>query len=361
MNQNIRNFCIIAHIDHGKSTLADRLLEITNTIPKREMKEQVLDTMDIERERGITIKLQTVRMKYKAKDGHEYILNLIDTPGHVDFNYEVSRSLAACEGALLIVDASQGVEAQTLANVYLAIEHNLKIIPVINKIDLPSAEIERTKKQIKELTGIDVHDAMCISAKKGDNVEQILEEVVNKVPPPKDTTRLPLRALVFDSYFENYRGIILYIRVVDGCVSVGDEILFMAKNKKFLVAELGYLTPRQVQVKELKSGDVGYLAAFIKDVSSLVGDTVTSVSNPAGIPLIGYREAVPMVFCGLYTIDSDMYPDLKEALEKLKLNDSSIYFEPETSVALGFGFRCGFLGLLHMEVIQERLEREYRS
>ena len=359
MTKNIRNFCIIAHIDHGKSTLADRLLEITNTIPKREMKEQVLDTMDIERERGITIKLQTVRMKYKAKDGHEYILNLIDTPGHVDFNYEVSRSLAACEGALLIVDASQGVEAQTLANVYLAIEHNLKIIPVINKIDLPSAEIERTKKQIKELTGIDVHDAMCISAKKGDNVEQILEEVVNKVPPPKDTTRLPLRALVFDSYFENYRGIILYIRVVDGCVSVGDEILFMAKNKKFLVAELGYLTPRQVQVKELKSGDVGYLAAFIKDVSSLVGDTVTSVSNPASKPLIGYREAVPMVFCGLYTIDSDMYPDLKEALEKLKLNDSSIYFEPETSVALGFGFRCGFLGLLHMEVIQERLEREY--
>ena len=359
MTKNIRNFCIIAHIDHGKSTLADRLLEITHTIPKREMKEQVLDTMDIERERGITIKLQTVRMKYKAKDGHEYILNLIDTPGHVDFNYEVSRSLAACEGALLIVDASQGVEAQTLANVYLAIEHNLKIIPVINKIDLPSAEIERTKKQIKELTGIDVHDAMCISAKKGDNVEQILEEVVNKVPPPKDTTRLPLRALVFDSYFENYRGIILYIRVVDGCVSVGDEILFMAKNKKFLVAELGYLTPRQVQVKELKSGDVGYLAAFIKDVSSLVGDTVTSVSNPASKPLIGYREAVPMVFCGLYTIDSDMYPDLKEALEKLKLNDSSIYFEPETSVALGFGFRCGFLGLLHMEVIQERLEREY--
>ena len=359
MTRNIRNFCIIAHIDHGKSTLADRLLEITHTIPKREMKEQVLDTMDIERERGITIKLQTVRMKYKAKDGHEYILNLIDTPGHVDFNYEVSRSLAACEGALLIVDASQGVEAQTLANVYLAIEHNLKIIPVINKIDLPSAEIERTKKQIKELTGIDVHDAMCISAKKGDNVEQILEEVVNKVPPPKDTTRLPLRALVFDSYFENYRGIILYIRVVDGCVSVGDEILFMAKNKKFLVAELGYLTPRQVQVKELKSGDVGYLAAFIKDVSSLVGDTVTSVSNPASKPLIGYREAVPMVFCGLYTIDSDMYPDLKEALEKLKLNDSSIYFEPETSVALGFGFRCGFLGLLHMEVIQERLEREY--
>jgi len=359
VTRNIRNFCIIAHIDHGKSTLADRLLEITHTIPKREMKEQVLDTMDIERERGITIKLQTVRMKYKAKDGHEYILNLIDTPGHVDFNYEVSRSLAACEGALLIVDASQGVEAQTLANVYLAIEHNLKIIPVINKIDLPSAEIERTKKQIKELTGIDVHDAMCISAKKGDNVEQILEEVVNKVPPPKDTTRLPLRALVFDSYFENYRGIILYIRVVDGCVSVGDEILFMAKNKKFLVAELGYLTPRQVQVKELKSGDVGYLAAFIKDVSSLVGDTVTSVSNPASKPLIGYREAVPMVFCGLYTIDSDMYPDLKEALEKLKLNDSSIYFEPETSVALGFGFRCGFLGLLHMEVIQERLEREY--
>lgn len=356
---NIRNFCIIAHIDHGKSTLADRLLELTGSISKREMKEQILDNMDIERERGITIKLQTARMKYSAKDKKEYTLNLIDTPGHVDFTYEVSRSLAACEGALLVVDASQGVEAQTLANVYLALENNLEIIPVINKIDLPGADTRRVKKEIEELIGIDTSKAICISAKTGENIEEVLESVVKYVPPPVFTLNKPLRALVFDSYFESYRGIITYLRVVDGSVKVGDEILFMANNKKFIVSELGYLLPKQFPQNELKSGEVGYLAAFIKDVSSLVGDTLTGVDNPADKPLIGYRPAMPMVFCGLYPIDADQYPDLKDALEKLKLNDSSIYYEPESSNALGFGFRCGFLGLLHMEVAQERLEREY--
>ncbi|MBI3590379.1 MAG: elongation factor 4 [Candidatus Melainabacteria bacterium] len=356
---NIRNFCIIAHIDHGKSTLADRLLELTGTISKREMKNQVLDSLDIERERGITIKLQTVRMKYSASDNKEYILNLIDTPGHVDFNYEVSRSLAACEGALLVVDASQGVEAQTLANVYLAMEHNLEIIPVINKIDLPGAEVERVKKEIEELIGIDTSGTICISAKTGQNVAEVLEAVIQNMPPPKIVVDKPLRGLVFDSYFESYRGIIVYLRIVDGSVKVGDEILFMANNKKFIVSEVGYLTPKQVSVNELKSGEVGYLAAFIKDVSSLVGDTVTSASNPASEPLIGYRPAMPMVFCGLYPTDADKYPELRDALEKLKLNDSSIHYEPESSGALGFGFRCGFLGLLHMEVAQERLEREY--
>ena len=356
---SIRNFCIIAHIDHGKSTLADRLLELTGTISKREMKEQVLDNMDIERERGITIKLQTVRMKYKSKDNKEYRLNLIDTPGHVDFNYEVSRSLAACEGALLVIDASQGVEAQTLANVYLASEHNLEIIPVINKIDLPGAEIERVKNQIKELIGIDASGTVCISAKTGENAESVLEAVVNKIPSPKNTLSLPLRGLIFDSYYESYRGIIVYLRIVDGSVKVNDEILCMANNKKFIVSEVGYLIPKQVPVNELKPGEVGYLAAFIKDVSSLVGDTVTLANNPACEPLIGYRPAMPMVFCGLYPTNPDQYTDLKDALEKLKLNDSSIHYEPETSLALGFGFRCGFLGLLHMEVAQERLEREY--
>ena len=355
----IRNFCIIAHIDHGKSTLADRLLEFTGTISKREMKNQILDNLDIERERGITIKLQTVRMNYKTKDNKEYILNLIDTPGHVDFNYEVSRSLAACEGALLVVDASQGVEAQTLANVYLAMEHNLEIIPVINKIDLPGAEPERVKKEIEDLIGIDTSGAIFISAKTGNNIEAVLEAVVEKVPSPKDTLGKPPRGLIFDSYYESYRGIIVYLRVVDGAINVNDEILFMANNRKFVVNEIGYLTPKQVPVQSLSFGEVGYLAAFIKDVSSLVGDTVTLANNPASEPLIGYRPAVPMVFCGLYPIDADQYPDLKDALEKLKLNDSSISYEPETSLALGFGFRCGFLGLLHMEVAQERLEREY--
>ena len=356
---NIRNFCIIAHIDHGKSTLADRLLELTGSISKREMKEQILDNMDIERERGITIKLQTARMKYNAKDGKEYTLNLIDTPGHVDFTYEVSRSLAACEGALLVVDASQGVEAQTLANVYLALENNLEIIPVINKIDLPGAEPERVKKEIEELIGIDTSRAIFISAKTGINIDEVLESVVKYVPPPVFTPDKPLRALVFDSYFESYRGIIVYLRVVDGSVKVGDEILFMANDKKFIVSEVGYLIPKQVQQNELRTGEVGYLAAFIKDVSSLVGDTLTGSKNPADKPLIGYRPAMPMVFCGLYPIDADQYPVLKDALEKLKLNDSSISYEPESSNALGFGFRCGFLGLLHMEVAQERLEREY--
>ncbi|MBI1857616.1 MAG: elongation factor 4 [Candidatus Melainabacteria bacterium] len=355
----IRNFCIIAHIDHGKSTLADRLLELTATIAKRDMKAQVLDNMDLERERGITIKLQTVRMKYKAKDGSAYILNLIDTPGHVDFNYEVSRSLAACEGALLVVDASQGVEAQTLANVYLAIEHNLEIIPVINKIDLPGSEPERVKDEIEDIIGIDASKALLISAKTGKNVDAVLEEIIARVPPPPDTQKSPFRGLVFDSYFESYRGIIVYLRVVDGEVNVGDEILFMANKQKFVVAELGYLTPKQNSVQKLNTGEVGYLAAFIKDVSSLVGDTITCTKFPASKPLLGYRKAVPMVFCGLYPTDSDEYPDLKDALDKLRLNDSSIHFEPETSLALGFGFRCGFLGLLHMEVIQERLEREY--
>jgi len=356
---NIRNFCIIAHIDHGKSTLADRLLELTNTISKRDMKAQVLDNLDIERERGITIKLQTVRMKYKSKDGKDYILNIIDTPGHVDFNYEVSRSLAACEGALLVVDASQGVEAQTLANVYLAMENNLEIIPLINKIDLPGAEPERVKKEISEVIGIDVSSAISISAKTGENVDQVLEAIIKNISPPDIKANLPFRGLIFDSYYENYRGIIVYMRVFDGVVKVGDEILFMANKKKFQVSELGYLIPKQHQVNELRSGEVGYMAAFIKDVSSLVGDTVTVASNPALEPLIGYRPAVPMVFCGLYPRDADMYPELKDALEKLKLNDSSIHYEPETSSALGFGFRCGFLGLLHMEVAQERLEREY--
>ena len=358
-NVNIRNFCIIAHIDHGKSTLADRLLEITGSISKREMKAQILDNLDIERERGITIKLQTARMDYKAQDGKDYVLNLIDTPGHVDFNYEVSRSLAACEGALLVVDASQGVEAQTLANVYLAIENNLEIIPVINKIDLPGADPERVKKEIEDLVGIDTSNTICISAKTGDNVDEVLEAVVKNVPPPVSTHDKQLRGLVFDSYYESYRGIIVYLRIVDGSVKVGDEILFMANKKKFIVSELGYLMPKQLPREELKSGEVGYLAAFIRDASSLVGDTLTISDNPATEPLIGYRPAVPMVFCGLYPTDADQYPDLKDALEKLKLNDSSISYEAESSGALGFGFRCGFLGLLHMEVAQERLEREY--
>lgn len=356
---NIRNFCIIAHIDHGKSTLADRLLEATGAVAKRDMKAQLLDNMDLERERGITIKLQTARMDYKSKDGKDYVLNLIDTPGHVDFSYEVSRSLAACEGAILVVDASQGVEAQTLANVYLALENNLEIIPVINKIDLPGADPERAKKEIEELIGIDTSNAVCISAKTGLNIDQVLEAVVKHVPPPRNTINDPPRGLVFDSYFDSYRGIIIYFRVFDGKIKVGDEILFMANNKKFLVNEIGFLTPKQIPQNELKTGEVGYLAGFIKDVSSLVGDTVTVTSNPATEPLIGYRPAVPMVFCGLYPIDADQYSDLKDALEKLKLNDSSINYVPESSGALGFGFRCGFLGLLHMEVAQERLEREY--
>ena len=356
---NVRNFCIIAHIDHGKSTLADRLLEKTGTIAKRDMQDQLLDTMDIERERGITIKLNAARMNYKAQDGNDYVLNLIDTPGHVDFSYEVSRSLAACEGALLIVDATQGVEAQTLANVYLAMEQDLEIIPVINKIDLPSADVEGVRQEIEEILGIDGSMAIPVSAKDGTGVEDVLEAVVKYVPAPEDTSHKPLRALVFDSAYDQYLGTVCFFKVVDGSIKNGDKIRFMATDKEFEIVELGYLNPKRVPVQELKTGDVGYFAASIKEITRFVGDTVTHVENPAAEPLAGYKEALPMVFSGLYPVENDQYADLKEALEKLKLNDSSITFEPETSSALGFGFRCGFLGMLHMEIAQERLEREY--
>lgn len=356
---NVRNFCIIAHIDHGKSTLADRLLEATDTIAERDMQNQLLDTMDIERERGITIKLNAARMNYKAGDGKDYILNLIDTPGHVDFSYEVSRSLAACEGALLIVDATQGVEAQTLANVYLAIEQDLEIIPVINKIDLPSADVERVKKEIEDILGIDASMAIPVSAKAGIGIDEVLEAVVKFVPPPVDTSDKPLRALVFDSAYDQYLGTLCFFKVVDGSVRLGDKIKFMASGREYEIVELGYLNPKRVPVKELKTGDVGYMAGSIKELTRFVGDTITQVDLPAQEPLPGYKEALPMVFSGMYPVDNDEYHDLKESLEKLKLNDSSITFEPETSSALGFGFRCGFLGMLHMEIAQERLEREY--
>ncbi len=356
---NVRNFCIIAHIDHGKSTLADRLLEKTGTIAQRDMQDQLLDTMDIERERGITIKLNAARMNYKAKDGKDYILNLIDTPGHVDFCYEVSRSLAACEGALLIVDATQGVEAQTLSNVYLAIEQDLEIIPVINKIDLPSADVERVREEIEEVLGIDASMAIPVSAKEGTGIEEVLEAVVEFVPPPLDTSDKPLRALVFDSAYDQYLGTLCFFKVVDGNIKLGDKIKFMASGKEYEITELGYLNPHRVPVKELKTGDVGYMGCSIKEITRFVGDTITHVENGADEPLAGYKEALPMVFSGMYPVDNDQYQDLKEALEKLKLNDSSITFEPETSSALGFGFRCGFLGMLHMEIAQERLEREY--
>jgi len=359
MIKNIRNFCIIAHIDHGKSTLADRLLEKTETVAKRDMMAQLLDTMDIERERGITIKLQAARMDYTANDGNNYILNLIDTPGHVDFSYEVSRSLAACEGALLVVDATQGVEAQTMANVYLAIEQNLEIIPVINKIDLPSADPERVKHEIEELLGIDSSNAVLVSAKSGIGIEDVLEAIVKYVPAPEDTSNKPLRGLVFDSYYDPFLGTIAYFKVMDGNIKTGDKIRFMANKKEFEVLELGYMKPQRCPAKELKTGEVGYLAASIKEVCQLVGDTITLVENSAKEALPGYKKAVPMVFCGMYPVDNDQYHELKDSLDKLKLNDSSITFEPETSSALGFGFRCGFLGLLHMEIAQERLEREY--
>ena len=357
--ENIRNFCIIAHIDHGKSTLADRLLEKTGTVAQRDMQEQLLDSMDIERERGITIKLNAARMNYTAKNGKNYELNLIDTPGHVDFSYEVSRSLAACEGALLIVDATQGVEAQTLANVYLAIEQNLEIIPVINKIDLPSADVERVKQEIEEILGIDASMAIPVSAKTGEGVENVLEAVVDYIPAPADNSDKPLRALVFDSVYDQYLGTVCYFKIVDGSISLGDKIRFMASKKEFEVVELGYQTPARIPVKHLTCGDVGYFAASIKELTRFVGDTVTNIENPAQEPLPGYKEALPMVFSGMYPVDNEDYGALKEALEKLKLNDSSITFEPETSSALGFGFRCGFLGMLHMEIAQERLEREY--
>jgi GTP-binding protein LepA len=357
---NIRNFCIIAHIDHGKSTLADRLLEQTHSVEKRIMQEQILDSLDLERERGITIKLNAARMDYTAADGTPYVLNLIDTPGHVDFSYEVSRSLEACEGALLVVDATQGVEAQTLANVYMALDANLEIIPVINKIDLPSADPDRVKQEIEDVIGIDASEAVLCSAKSGIGIADVLEAVVHKVPPPVIQADAPTRALVFDSYFDSYLGIIAYLRVMDGELRKGDSITFMQNGKSYEVTELGTMVPpTKIKRDVLRSGEVGYMAAAIKEIGSLVGDTVTTARAKATEPLAGYKEAVPMVFCGLYPTDNDDYEDLKEALAKLKLNDSSITYEPETSEALGFGFRCGFLGLLHMEIIQERLEREY--
>jgi len=356
----IRNFSIIAHIDHGKSTLADRLLEFTGTVAARDMKQQFLDNMELERERGITIKLQAARMNYTAQDGQTYVLNLIDTPGHVDFSYEVSRSLAACEGALLVVDASQGVEAQTLANVYLALENDLEIVPVLNKIDLPSAEPERVAKEIENLIGLDCSTAVKASAKEGIGIAQILEAIVQLIPPPRDTVNEPFRALIFDSYYDAYRGVVVYFRVMDGKVKQGDKIKFMASDQEYEIDELGILAPSQVPVTELHAGEVGYLSAAIKTVAhARVGDTITSAVSPASEPLPGYAEAKPMVFCGLFPTDASQYPDLKEALIKLKLNDAALQYEPETSDAMGFGFRCGFLGLLHMEIVQERLEREY--
>ena len=357
----IRNFSIIAHIDHGKSTLADRLIEKTGVLSQREMEEQVLDNMEIERERGITIKSQAVRMKYKAKDGQEYTFNLIDTPGHVDFNYEVSRSLAACDGAILVVDSSQGVEAQTLANVYLAIENDLEILPVINKIDLPNARPDEVKHEIEEIIGIPAMDAPCISAKSGLNVEEVLERIVTDLPAPKGDENAKTKCLIFDSYYDNYKGAVAYVRIMDGKIKVGDEIKLMATGKTFTVVEVGYFAPGQyMPVKEIKAGEVGYIAASIKSLTDIrVGDTITQKDNPAEEPLPGYKKVTPMVYCGLYPIDGSEYESLKIALEKLKLNDAALEYEPETSAALGFGFRCGFLGLLHLEIIEERLDREF--
>ncbi|KAA9007678.1 elongation factor 4 [Paenibacillus spiritus] len=358
--QQIRNFSIIAHIDHGKSTLADRILEYTGALSSREMQEQVLDQMDLERERGITIKLQAVRLGYKADDGQEYLLNLIDTPGHVDFTYEVSRSLAACEGALLVVDAAQGIEAQTLANVYLALDNNLEILPVINKIDLPSADPERVKQEIEDVIGLDASEAVLASAKAGIGIKEILEQVVKQVPPPSGSMDNPLKALIFDSHYDPYKGVIVYVRVVDGSIRAGSKIKMMATDKSFEVIEVGAFMPRMSIVEELLPGDVGFIVAGIKHVGDTrVGDTVTDAKTPAPEPLPGYRKINPMVYCGLYPIETSDYNDLREALEKLQLNDASLSFEPETSSALGFGFRCGFLGLLHMEIIQERIEREF--
>ena len=360
MQKKIRNFCIIAHIDHGKSTLADRLLEATGTVSEREMQAQLLDNMELERERGITIKLQTVRLNYTAKDGQEYVLNLIDTPGHVDFTYEVSRSLAACEGALLVVDAAQGIEAQTLANVYLAIEHDLEIIPVINKIDLPSADPEAVKEEIEEVIGLDAEDAILCSAKTGEGIQDILEAIVARIPAPEGDREAPVRALIFDSFYDAYRGAIAYVCVKEGTLHDHDRIFMMAGQKSFDVTELGVHVPGEKKVRALAAGEVGYVAASMKEVADTrVGDTITTTDRPAEVALPGYQKATPMVYCGLYPVDNEQYPELKDALIKLSLNDAALEYEPETSQALGFGFRCGFLGMLHMEIIQERLEREY--
>ncbi|MDD3808740.1 MAG: translation elongation factor 4 [Erysipelotrichaceae bacterium] len=356
----IRNFSIIAHIDHGKSTLADRILQLTKTVSEREMKAQLLDSMDLERERGITIKLNAVQLKYTAKDGNEYIFHLIDTPGHVDFTYEVSRSLAACEGAILVVDAAQGVEAQTLANVYLALDNNLEILPVINKVDLPSADPERVIQEIEEVIGLPAEHAPLISAKSGLNVEDVLEMIVNEVPAPQGSIDNPTQALIFDSFYDAYRGVMVFVRIVEGKIKVGDTIKFMATNAEYEVVEVGVRTPKEVKKDELVTGEVGWISASIKNIEDVhVGDTITTLENESKVQLPGYRQLNPMVFCGLYPIDNARYKDLREALEKMKLSDSSLIFEPETSQALGFGFRCGFLGLLHMDVIQERLEREF--
>lgn len=358
--ENIRNFSIVAHIDHGKSTLADRLLELTQTVSKRELEEQMLDTLELERERGITIKLNAVELTYQAKNGEEYLFHLIDTPGHVDFTYEVSRSLAACDGAILVVDAAQGIEAQTLANVYLALDNDLEILPVINKIDLPSADIERVKKEIEDVIGLDCSNAPCISAKSGLNVEDVLEGIVNNLPCPKGKDENPLQALVFDSYYDSYRGVVVFVCIKEGTVKVGDRITFMQSKVEYEVTELGVKTPHEIRRNSLSAGDVGYLCASIKSIRDVnIGDTITNTLNPCEKPLKGYRKMNPMVFCGLYPTDNSKYNDLRDALEKLQLNDSSLVFEAESSKALGFGFRLGFLGLLHMEVIQERLEREY--
>ncbi len=358
--KNIRNFSIIAHIDHGKSTLADRILELTNTVEQREMKEQILDSMDLERERGITIKLNAVQLLYHAKDGQDYLFHLIDTPGHVDFSYEVSRSLAACDGAILVVDAAQGVQAQTLANVYLALENDLEILPVINKVDLPSAQPDVVKKEIEDLIGLDCSQAIEISAKSGLNVDQVLEAIVHQLPAPSGQEAEPLQALVFDSLYDSYRGVIAFVSVKNGSIKPKDKIRFMASGAEYEVIDVGVHNPKEVVEDCLHTGDVGWVSAAIKNIEDVrVGDTITHVENPANQPLVGYREMHPMVYCGLYPVDNAKYEDLKEALEKLKLNDAALQFEPETSQALGFGFRCGFLGLLHMDVIEERLEREY--